>query len=309
MDRTLAGMALMLGFVATAPLIDVASKLASQTVPVGQITTVRFLVQGLVTLPFAGLVALRVPRPLLWPLLARAACLVVSTFAFVSAVAVMPIADALAIVFVMPFVLLFLGRLLMGDAVGPRRIAASVLGFAGSLLVMRPAWDSYGTTALWPLVTAVSFAFYMLLTRSLSPRLGPAEMQVQTSWLAVVLCLPLLGLGAASGQPALAPVWPAGLAWAWLAGVGIASALAHGLMTLALRLAPSATLAPLNYLEIVSAAALGYLVFGDWPDGPTWAGIGVIVVSGLYVIHRERVASAERRSELLPAATARRGEG
>ena len=62
-------------------------------------------------------------------------------------------------------------------------------------------------------------------------------------------------------------------------------------MTVALRLAPSATLAPLEYLEIVSAAILSWLVFGDWPDATTWTGVAVIVASGLYVIHRERVTA------------------
>jgi hypothetical protein len=67
------------------------------------------------------------------------------------------------------------------------------------------------------------------------------------------------------------------------------------LMTVALRFAPSATLAPLNYLEIVVSVVLGFLVFGDWPNQLTWAGIAVIVGSGLYVIQRERLASAARR--------------
>ena len=67
-------------------------------------------------------------------------------------------------------------------------------------------------------------------------------------------------------------------------------------MTVALRLAPSATLAPLEYLEIVSAAILSWLVFGDWPDATTWSGVAVIVASGLYVIHRERVTARRRPS-------------
>jgi drug/metabolite transporter (DMT)-like permease len=309
MDRTLAGVALMLGFVATAPLIDVFSKLAAQTVPEGQVTAARFLVQGLIMLPFARSGGLALPRVLLGPLLLRALCLVVSTFAFVSAIARMPLADALAIVFVMPFLLLLLGRVAMGDQVGPRRIAACAVGFGGSLLVIRPALDTYGWVALWPLLTALSFALYMLVTRHLGPRMAPVPMQIHTSGLALLMCLPVLWLAEGSGIPALDPVWPEGVAWGWLAGVGAASALAHGMMTAALGLAPSATLAPLNYLEIVSAALLSYLVFGDFPDGVTWAGIGVIVASGLYVIHRERLASAARRQAPAPSPPAPRAAG
>jgi drug/metabolite transporter (DMT)-like permease len=69
----------------------------------------------------------------------RAALLVVSTFAFVSGIKVMPLADALAIVFVEPFILLILGRILFGDQVGPRRIAACIVGFVGALLVIQPS--------------------------------------------------------------------------------------------------------------------------------------------------------------------------
>jgi drug/metabolite transporter (DMT)-like permease len=298
-DRILLGVALMLGFVVTAPLIDVASKLAAETLPVGQITAARFVVQGAVMLPIA-LVAghgLGMPRAVVGWVAARALMLVLSTYAFVSAIDVMPLADALAIVFVMPFVLLILGRLVFGDAVGPRRIAACAVGFGGCLLVIQPSLATFGLVALWPLGTAASFAVYMLITRGLSPRMHPIPMQFQTSVLAFGICLPVLWWAEGTGHPTLDSAMPQGVVWLWLAGVGVASAVSHMMMTVALRFAPSATLAPLNYLEIVVSVVLGFLVFGDWPNALTWAGIAVIVGSGLYVIHRERVtASAERRA-------------
>jgi len=80
------------------------------------------------------------------------------------------------------------------------------------------------------------------------------------------------------------------------------------MMTIALRFAPSATLAPLHYLEIVSAAVLGYLVFGDFPDALTWTGIGIIVASGLYIVHRERI-TAKRGSVILPTVASRPPQG
>lgn len=302
-DRILLGVALMLGFVATAPTIDVFSKLAAQTLPVAQVTAARFLVQGAVMLPVA-LVAghgIGLDRRLVGPVALRGLLLALSTYAFVSAVDVMPLADALAIVFVMPFILLLLGRLVMGDAVGPRRIAACAVGFAGCLLVIQPSLAAFGPVALWPLGTAASFALYMLLTRGLSPRVHPVPMQLHTSTLAFALCLPVLLWAEGTGRAELDPLWPEGWAWAWLAGVGVASAVAHMLMTVALRFAPSATLAPLNYLEIVVSVALGFLVFGDFPDPLTWAGIAVIVGSGLYVIHRERAQASEQRRRAPPA--------
>jgi drug/metabolite transporter (DMT)-like permease len=300
-DRILLGVALMLGFVVTAPLIDVASKLAAQTVPVGEVTAARFLVQGLVMLPLVLGHGLAPTWRLVGPVALRGLFLALSTFTFVSAIDVMPLADAIAIVFVMPFILLLLGRVMFGDAVGPRRIAACAVGFVGALLVIQPSLATFGLVALWPLGTAVSFALYMLVTRGLSSRMHPVPMQFHTSVLAFAICLPVLWWAEGSGSPELDPAWPRGWAWAWLAGVGVASAVAHMLMTVALRFAPSATLAPLQYLEIVSTAALGYLVFGDFPDALTWAGIAVIVGSGLYVIHRERVtASAARRAAPRP---------
>lgn len=249
-------------------------------------------------LPFAALGGhgLGLPRALWAPILLRGLMLALSTFAFVAAIDVMPLADALAIVFVMPFILLILGRLVMGDEVGPRRIAACAVGFGGCLLVIQPSLAAFGPVALWPLVTAGSFAVYMLVTRGLSARMEAVPMQLHTSWAALLICLPVLWAAEGSGHPALDPAWPEGWAWVWLAGVGVASAVAHMLMTLALRHAPSATLAPLNYLEIVVSVTLGFLIFGDFPNALTWAGIAVIVGSGLYVIHRERLASAARRA-------------
>lgn len=298
-DRILPGIALMLLFCLTAPLIDVFSKLAAQTLPVGLITTARFAVQAVLMAPVLWLLgqSLRLPRALL-PLTAlRAFLLLLSTYAFVSALVVMPLADALAIVFVEPFIILLAGWFLFGDQVGPRRIGASIVGFGGALLVIQPSFAAFGPVALWPLVTAFAFAFYMIVTRALSPRMGPEAMQYHTAWLGTFMCLPGFAFGAE--VPDLALVWPQGLGWLWLFGVGAAAALAHLFITYALRFAPSATLAPLHYVEIVGAVAFGYLIFDDFPNLLTWAGMAVITASGLYIIHRERV-TARRATVTLP---------
>ena len=289
-DRILPGIVLMLGFCATAPLIDAASKLAAQSLPVGQITTARFVVQAALMAPVCLALgqSLRRPRGSGWALIARALCLIASTYCFVAALTVMPIADALAIAFVEPFLLLILGHLLFRDPVGPRRIAACVVGFAGSMLVIRPSLAAFGPLALFPLGTALFFALYMLVTRSLSRRMHPLAMQYHTATVATVLCLPVMLLAAGRDWPTLSPLMPQGFAWAWLVGVGAASAVAHLMMTYALRAAPAATLAPLHYLEIVSVVTLGYLIFADFPDLLTWTGIAIIVGSGLYIIARER---------------------
>lgn len=292
-DRVLQGIMLMLGFCLTAPLIDVASKLAATSLPVGQITTARFIVQAMIMAPLCLILRypMTLPRAALWQLVQRAVFLIASTYCFVAAVQVMPIADALAIAFVEPFVLLILGRLLFQDEVGPRRVMACIVGFAGSLLVIQPSLMAFGLVALYPLGTAFSFAAYMLVTRSLSRRMHPIPMQLHTATVAALICLPVMVLADGSGIATLDPIMPHGINWVWLCSVGAASSVAHLMMTYALRMAPTSTLAPLHYLEIVSAVAFGYLIFSDFPNALTWVGIAVIVASGLFIIWRERVTA------------------
>lgn len=295
-DRILPGIVLMLAFCVLAPLLDTCAKLAAQGgIPVGQITTARFLVQTLLMLPFVLAMghSLRMsPRALVFVIL-RALLLVISTFTFVSGVKVMPLADTLAIVFVEPFILLFLGWLIFGDTIGPRRIAAAAVGFVGVLLVIQPAFDTFGLVALWPLGTALSFSFYMLVTRAISAYMHPVPMQLHTSWTGLLICLPLMVAFDGGPVPELDPVWPMGLMWLWLLGVGVWATASHTCMTYALRFAPASTLAPLHYLEIVVAVALGWAIFGDLPNRETMLGIVIIVASGLYVIHRERIAARQ----------------
>jgi len=297
-DRPLLGVLLMLGFCLVAPLIDVAAKLAAAFVSVGMITLARYVVQGALMaamLPPMGL-DLRLPRRL-WGMMAlRAAMSLVSTFAFVAAVAVMPLADAVAIVYVEPFVVMLLGWLLMAEAVGPRRIAAASVGFVGALLVIQPNLAAFGAVALLPLLTAVSFAVYVLATRQMRG-MHPVAMQFHTAWMAVAMGLPLvLGLGTGLGwAPAALEAVPSAWAWGLLFGVGLAASVSHLCITWALRLAPSSTLAPLGYLEIPVVAVLGWLVFADLPGTVALAGIVLITGAGLYVIHRERVAAQAER--------------
>lgn len=295
-DRILPGVVLMLAFCMIAPLLDVASKLAAATIPVAQIVTARFVVQGALMFPvvLAMGLTLRLPMRALAHISLRALFLILSTFSFVAAISVMPVADALAIAFVEPFILLLLGRFLFGDEVGPRRIAASAVGFIGALMVIQPSLAAFGLVALWPLGTAFFFAFYMLSTRAVAGYMHPVAMQFHTSWTGILMCLPVMILSEGTGWTDFDPVWPIGLAWLWLFGVGFWGSISHICMTYALKFAPSATLAPLHYLEIVSAVALGYWIFGDFPNGLTWAGIAVIVASGLYIIHRERVTARQK---------------
>jgi len=98
-------------------------------------------------------------------------------------------------------------------------------------------------------------------------------------------------LAQGGGSPLLDPVWPSGIVWLWLLGVGFFATLSHMMMTYALSLAPSATLAPLQYFELPVATFFGYLVFGDFPNVLSLIGIVIIIGAGLYMIHRERVTA------------------
>lgn len=305
-DRILPGVVLMLAFCVLAPLLDVSAKLAAEAgVPVGQITTARFLVQGALMLPvvlWMGLPLGLTLRGFVFAFL-RAVFLILSTFSFVSGIAVMPLADTLAIAFVEPFVLLLLAPLIFGDKVGPRRIAACVVGFGGAMLVIQPSLQVFGLVALWPLGTAFFFAFYMLVTRAISAWMHPVAMQFHTSWTGLLVCLPVMVLFDGGSVPALDPVMPVGWLWLALFGVGFWAAVSHMCMTYALKFAPAATLAPLHYFEIVVAVAFGYLIFDDLPNLMTVAGIVVIIASGIYIIHRERLAiRASRAADALVTA-------
>ncbi len=306
-NRTMLGVALMLAFCVLAPLLDAASKLATETIPVGQIVAARFVVQGALMLPIALAMRLnwRMPPRLAALVFLRALLLIASTYSFVAAVAVMPIADALAIAFLSPLILLILGHFVFGNPIGPRRIAAAIVGFAGALLVIQPSLQSYGSATFYALACAFAFAFYMAVTQSIGGVMHPVTQQLHTSLAGCAVIVPVLwGFDGAAGGGVLAtldPVMPQGWAWVWLFGVGFWAAAAHMCMTASLRLAPASTLAPLHYFEMISAVALGYLIFGDFPNAITWAGIVLIVGAGLYIIQRERVLAQQAAVRTPPA--------
>lgn len=294
-DRIPLGMALIVGFCLIAPLLDVCAKIAADVIPVGQITAARFMVQTALMLPVVLIMglSLRMPRAL-WGLIAlRAVFLMLSTYFIIAALRFMPLADALAIVFVEPFIILLCGKLMFDEQVGPRRLIASAVGFSGCMLVIQPSFAAFGYVALLPLGTAVTFAAYVLVTRGLRGRMHPVEMQFQTGVAATLMLVPLIWLADGTGWDTLDPVMPDGIFWVYLFGVGFFATIAHMMMTYALSIAPAATLAPLHYLEIIAAVALGYYIFGDIPNGLALWGIVIIMGSGLYVVHRERVTARD----------------
>ncbi|RMD46443.1 MAG: DMT family transporter [Alphaproteobacteria bacterium] len=292
-ERVLLGIALMCGFAVTGPLIDTFAKLATRSLPVVEVVLARFTVQALALAPLALLIGgLHRPGRREWGLhLLRGALIVGATMFFFSALRVLPLAEAISIFFVEPLLLTLLGGLLLGEAIGWRRILAALVGFAGALVIIRPSFEVFGPAALLPLGTALCFAFYMILTRRMAPGMNPLALQTHTGAAAALLLVPVLWLGDGSGLPLIDPVLPSPPEAALLLGVGLAAAAAHLFITYALRFAPAATVAPLQYLEVVSASLLGWWVFGDLPDRFTLLGVAIIIASGLYVFARERRAS------------------
>ena len=290
-ENVFRGVLLMIAFCLVVPLLDVFSKLAAERIPVAQITAARFLLQSLFMFPVLFYLgkSFRVPIALLPMLFLRAVFLIFSTFFFVTAISVMPLADALAIVFIEPFIILLFGKFVLRETVGVRRIGACLIGFGGVLLVIQPSFAAFGYVAFLPLIVAFSFAFYILITRSLSTKIDVVSMQFQTANIGAIVCVPILFLGSAFSIEALTYVLPEPLFALWLVGVGFFASFSHFLMSLALQYAPSSTLAPLHYIELVMAGVLGYLIFSDVPNTFALCGMVIVILSGLYVVYRERM--------------------
>jgi len=296
-DRPLLGIALMLGFCIVAPLGDSIAKLLGGTIPVGQLVTLRFVIQALILLPlvWASDRSLYMTPRLYALTAARTGLHILGIGAMFMALQYLPLADAVAIAFVMPFIMLLLGRTVLGEEVGARRLAACVVGFVGTLLVVQPSFAAVGWPALLPLVVAVAFAFFMLVTRQLAKATDPISLQAVSGIMAAALLLPLMGLAELGQWPGLDPVMPDGRSWTLLQMLGTLGTLAHLLMTWSLRFAPSATLAPMQYLEIPIATLIGWLIFTDFPNGLALAGIAVTMAAGLYIIARESRLSRKAR--------------
>jgi drug/metabolite transporter (DMT)-like permease len=294
-DRPLLGIILMLGFCLLIPLGDAIAKLLAERVPVGQIVFVRFAAQALILVPVSralGL-SLRIPRHLLPQVLLRTLLQMAGITAMFNALRYLPLADAVAIAFVMPFIMLLLGKYVLGEEVGMRRLAACVVGFLGTLLVIQPSFAVVGLIALWPLAVAVIFALFMLVTRRIAKDTSPIPLQAVSGLIASLLMLPLLMLGQELNIDGLSTTLPASDSWTLLALAGGLGTIAHLLMTWSLRYAPASTLASMQYLEIPIATLVGWMIFNELPNALASLGIGLTVAAGLYAILREHTAAKE----------------
>lgn len=294
-DRPILGILLMLGFCVVAPMGDAVAKLLGPLVPLVQLVFVRFAVQALILVPMV----IVQNRP--WQMRGRILRLVwIRTLLHIGGIAAMfsalkylPLADAVAIAFVMPFIMLLLGKFVLNEDVGLRRILACVVGFIGTLLVIQPSFVAVGWPALLPLAVAVIFSLFMLVTRQIAKETDPISLQAVSGVMGIGVLGALLLVGNVTALPGLAMKWPNGYEWALLLLIGALGTLAHLFMTWSLRYAPSATLAPMQYLEIPVATFFGWLIFADLPNGLAALGIGITVGAGLYIILRERAVARQ----------------
>ena len=200
----------------------------------------------------------------------------------------MQLADTYALGFTAPLIMTLLAIPLLGERIRMRRIASTLLGFGGVLVMLRPGGDLW--TPVLPLLMAgiVSMALSRIMARQLSLTETP---ECQAFWL--MISHALVGIGLLGMYPPSA-TGSAGV-WAALAFLGISSGLAHCIFTFAYGLAPVSALAPYEYTMLIWGGAAGFLVFGEVPSWTTLAGAAIVAAAGLYNLHRERVRRVEER--------------
>ncbi len=285
-DTPQAGVALMAGAMLFAPFMDMFAKLLTETMAPGAIGLWRFLAQSLILLPFV--VTLGQWRRPSWLHLLAGCFLGAALLAINAALKHMPIPNALAIFFVEPLILTLMSAAILGEKLGWRRLAAVTVGLIGALIVIRPNWAAFGPAAVYPLITAVCFAGYLLITRMMTQQGGRVALQFWIGVSAMGSLAVATAIGDQLGAPALVLSWPGQWELLLLACMGLLATVSHQLIANAFARAEAGALAPLQYLEIISAVLIGWFVFGDFPDRLTWAGTAIIIGAGIYVFYRER---------------------
>jgi|SRR5580704_8759996 len=267
----------MLGFAG----MDAMSKLLVADYSIGQMMWIRygvfclfawFLVrrQGLVK-------AARTRRP--WLQGSRAVLGLVESAIFVLAFKYLPLADVHAVAGTAPLVVIALGVLLLGERAGATRWLAVATGFAGVLVIVRPGFRDFDWPLLLPLGASILWAGYQILVRFCAREDSPETTLVWTAFAA---------FAAASLVGAWGWQWPDAAGWAWLIAISLVGALAQFALIKALDYADAGAVQPYSYTLLVWVTALGFLIFGDLPDGWTLLGAAIIVASSLYAWHLDR---------------------
>lgn len=292
---------------------DMGVKFLSGDYALHQLVLVRALVALAVALAIfvpldGGWAVLRTRRPAAH--LLRGILVVLANAAFFLALATMPLADALALFFVMPLLVTALSVPLLGEKVGLRRWASVAAGLVGVAVMLRPGSGAFRPEALLPLVAAVAYATNSVVTRRIgaTERASAMAVFIQLAFISVSAALGLAvgdgrfaeGGGATLGFLLRGWVWMPGDDLALLAGLGVANACGGWLVAQGYRICEAGLAAPFEYVALPLAIVWGVTVFGDWPDAFTWAGMVMIVGSGLYMLWRESLRG-RRIAARLPA--------
>ncbi|NKW91862.1 DMT family transporter [Rhodobacteraceae bacterium R_SAG9] len=285
---------------------DAAIKFLSGDYALHQIVLTRSLI-GLailliVIVPFqGGFSALRTKRLGMHGL--RGLCVVFANTTFFLGLAVLPLADAMAVFFISPLLITLFGAVLLGEIIGPRRKAAVAAGMIGVLIMIRPGASDFNLALLLPLVSAVAYALLHVLTRKIGTTDSAATMAVfiQIVFIVVSACVGLLlGHGAyenAGGEMISfllrAWHWPATTDWPILFLLGCSIAFGGFFISQAYRVSEASLIAPLEYAAMPMGVLFGIVIFGEWPAPTTWVGMTLIIGAGLFVFWREaKVGSA-----------------
>ena len=216
---------------------------------------------------------------------------VTSLSLFYTALAMTPLARVMSLLFAAPLFATLFAIAIMGDRVGPRRGAALLVGFGGTLIILRPGVSGLDIGAVMALGSAATFAMTLTFTKLLSR----TDSSLNITVLATVLMMPVsLFLATFVWR------WPAPHMLLWLAAMGISSTLAQLSLTQSLRLADSSAVLPLDFAKLIWAALIGFIVFAETPDLWTWIGGVVIFVMAIYVTLRESRTGAGRTGVTVP---------
>jgi drug/metabolite transporter (DMT)-like permease len=277
------GIALICGAIVSFSCLDASAKWLNQsldpilTVWVRYIGSIVFV--SLFVNPWTTPGVTRTRRP--WLQAGRSVLLLGSTALNFFALQYLQLTESVSIMFATPLLVALLAGPLLGEWAGPRRLAAIAVGFVGVLVVTRPGLGGLHPAAFLSLGGAVCYALYSITTRMLAGADSSATTMFYSGMAGVLLVTPLVPL-----------VWSlpdAALGWMLMIVIGACGAFGHWLLILAHARAPAPVLAPFIYTQIVWMIILGFLVFGDLPDGWTLGGSAIVIASGLYLLHRERV--------------------
>ncbi len=289
-DNVRLGIILISLFSLTIPIVGSSVKILGQTMIIPQITWTRFVLQvviiGVAIAVTSDAFTQPRPRPI-WPLALRGAVITLGSILFYAALAVLPLVEATAILFIQPLILTALAAIFLGERVGLPRWAAVFTGLIGAYIIIGPNFKAIGWGALLPAGAAVCFAVASLITRIWAATAGAMMFQFITAITAIALLSVVMGVGMIGQMPLLTPQWPTLPELGLLLFAGAGSTITNLMLVQSFRIAPPSALAPFFYLEIVGATILGSIVFAQLPGSSTVFGAVIVIAAGLFVSWRE----------------------